>query len=784
MRPEEIQVRTIMVPDNDLLHWRNMMTLQGAIVRGETEVLFHNCPEIPIEYWGKVRHNHRRLNQRYNFYYRNARPKNLPQHVDDAAARRGIDDVQWKGLRFEFIKVLAAGGHGYVSLWRVWFEDGSSKKVVIKRALGRDFDVGRESRFHLRYAGAEHTSQILDLHAEAMKIQDEVRQRNPLVRLRYRNGSDFNAGSLQLIVFEFMEHGDLHKVLTLASQMDVQFPDRTLWGIWECLVRGVASVAYVPSFLAMHRDFDKELQTAIDTNRLEHFLAQLENIQQSHDVHLDLEELNVLAGTAGSHPHNPIFKLHDLGAFSYIMSEKWKTWGDSRYWKMRKPCKLHRVTPEQVHQDWDQLRTDEGVSLDGSQFAGEDLTQGHPIAGRFGTWTNIFFIGKVMEAAITFLTEAYPFDAYHFDSMDGTQSGNTYGWVLQDPSFSHVDPTLRDLIMRCQLEVPGERPSITALLREIAIRKMHPFYQGPEEMAYFWECFFGPKTPEPIPDPIDDDVADALEESMAGGIIPFLHPDPGSEPHRHEQQADSAPAEGLEYFQKWMDRQSRASGASGDRDQTPQPPVGGHQQPVPGQGQHQIPRRPANLRVPQRIARRPVGDQPSAAAAAPSWLNPPSLETAAMDDDEAAQEDAGGSYTNLRCARAEPDGSVSESSSDKSPVPTARRGIRFDLPKSGAGRGNAKKTGSIYDRSKMRFPDRKERGSKVNKRVSEPSTRSLKTCVKMNNLDKFVQAAMDDMPMAIRNLMARTKHLEQRLADGNLPAFAYITAGGKGDFDV
>ena len=108
-----------------------------------------------------------------------------------------------------------------------------------------------------------------------------------------------------------------------------------------------------------------------------------------------------------------------------------------------------------------------------------------------------------MEAAITFLTEAYPFDAYRFDSMDGTQSGNTYGWVLQDPSFSHVDPTLRDLIMRCQLEVPGERPSITTLLREIAIRKMHPFYQSPEEMAYFWECFFGPKTPEPIPDPGD-----------------------------------------------------------------------------------------------------------------------------------------------------------------------------------------------------------------------------------------------------------------------------------------
>ncbi|EEU43932.1 uncharacterized protein NECHADRAFT_74247 [Fusarium vanettenii 77-13-4] len=774
-----------MVPDNDLLHWRNMMTLQAAIIRGETEVLFHNCPTIPPEYWDRVRHNDLQLGKRYNFHYRSAELETqIPEHVDDDTARRGIDDVQWKGFKFEFVKVLAAGGHGFVSLWRVWFEDGSSKKVVIKRALGGSFHVEKESRFHLRYAGAEHTSQIIDLHAEAMKIRDQVRQRNPLAHLQYRNGSNFNASSLRLIVFEFMEHGDLYKVLTSASQMDVQFPDRTLWGIWECLVRGVAAVAYVPSFLAMNKDFEKELQTAIDTHRLEHFLTQLEHIQQSHDVHLDLEELNILVGASNSHPDNPIFKLHDLGAFSFIMSEKWKTWGDVKYWKMRRPCKLHRVSPEQAHQDWDHIRTDEGANLDGSEFAGEDLTQGHPIAGRFGTWTNIFFIGKVMEAAITFLTEAYPLDAYHFDSMDGTQSGDTYGWVLQDRSFSHVDPALRDLIMRCQHEVPGERPSVTSLLREIAIRKMHPFYQSPEEMALFWEYFFSPKTPDPMSDSMDDEFSDAIEETMAGAVMmPFMHPDPGSEPHRHEQQAGSAPEARLEYFQKWMDRRDRAE------DQTLQPPVGRHQ---PGQAQHPIPRRPANLRVPKRIGRGAVDDEPSAAvaAAAPSWLNPPGPEPAvyggkpaAMDDDEAAQEDARGSYTNLRYARADPDYDVSESGSDRSPVPTARRGVKFDLPKNGAGRGKAKKTGSIYDRSKKRFPNRKEPGSKVNKRVSKPSTRSLKTSVKMSHLDKFVQTAMDDMPMAIRNLMARNKHLEQRLVDGNLPALAYITAGGKGYFD-
>ncbi|KAJ4311404.1 hypothetical protein N0V84_010457 [Fusarium piperis] len=787
MRPYEIQVKTNLVPDNRLLHLRNEMALQSAIIRGDTEVLLHNYLIVLEEYWKRIRHSNLRLNKRYNFRYSKTRLESrIPEHLDAATARRGIDDVQWKGFRFEFIKILAVGGHGYVSLWRVWFEDGSSKKVVIKRDLRGYFAVDDESYFHLRYAGAEHTSQVLDLHAEAMEIQDQVRLRNPLARLRYRNGAYFNARSLKLIVFEYMDHGDLYHVLTLAGHNKVQFLDRTLWGIWECLVRGVAAVAYVPSFLAMYRNFDKELQTAMDTNRLEHFLAQLENIQQSHDVHLDLEELNVLAGTADSHPYQPIFKLHDLGAYSWTMSDCWKSWDDCKYWQMRKPCKIHRVAPEQVHQDWDQLRTDGTVNMDGSQFAGEDLTQGHRIAGRFGTWTNIFLIGKVMEAVITLFTQSYPFDAFHFDSMDGTQSGKTYGWLLDDESYSHVDPALRDMIMRCQLEAPGERPSITTLLREIANRKSRPFYQSPGDMACFWENFFGPKPVEPIPDPIDDDLADALEASMAGGMIPW-HPDPGSKPHRHEQQADSAPEEQLEYFHKWMSRQARAL-AAGDGDQTPRA-----QQPAPGnQGQQQIPRRPVNLRVPQRIARRPAGDQP--VAAAPSRFNAPSLESVDLDDTAPTSDSpefgdtvpfsrrAGEPRANFYRARAEPDGSVSESGSDISPVPTARKGVIFNVPKSSTRRGQVRKTGSRYDKSKMLFPNRKEAGSRVNKQVSEPNTKSLKTCVEMSNLDKFTRAAMDEMPMAIRNLMARTKHLERRLAAGNLPAMAYITPGGNGEY--
>ncbi|RSM10204.1 hypothetical protein CDV31_007280 [Fusarium ambrosium] len=759
MRPEEIHVRTVMVPDNRTLHRRNILAVQSAIIRGDTEVLLHNWSVIPASCWEKVRHDNRHLNKTYKFPYSERRlVKRVPPHLDDATARLGIDDVQWRGLRFEFIKILACGGHGYVSLWRVWFEDGSSKKVVIKRALNSHFTPELESRYHLRYAGAEHTCQILDLHTEAMRIQDQVRQRNPLARLRYRNGSYFDAESLELIVFEFMEHGDMSKLLAKAGHEIVYFSDRALWGIWECLVRGVAAVAYVPAFRAVNRDFDKELQTAIDTNRLEPFLALLENIQQSHDVHLDMEELNILVGTADSHPHKPIFKLHDLGAFSYTMTHKWRTWDDHQYWRMRAPCKTYRVTPEQVHEDWDQLRTDEGVNPDGSQFAGEDLTQGHPIAGRFGTWTNVFLIGKMMEAAITSICEAYPFEASHWDSMDGTQSGDTYGWLLQDPIYSYVDPSLRDLVMRCQLEMPGERPSITTLLREIAIRKFHPFHDSAEDMAYEWEEFFGPKAPSPIPDPLDDDVTDSIEASMAGGM---LFPAPTSQPHQHEHQAESAPAERLEYFQQWIDRQARAPVQR-------KPAAGGH-------GQHRNPRQPGNLRVPQRIARRPIGGQPAAAAPCPDSMD--------VDEDEDAQEDAAQFWARgrdrVRRARTEADGSVSESGSDISAVSNARKGVTFDVPKGGTWQGKAKKTGSIYDKNKRLLRYHKEPGSRVNKRVSEPNPKSLKTGVKMGNLDKFAKSAMDDMPMAIRNLMARTKHLDQRLADGNLPAWAYITAGGK-----
>ncbi|KAM0430541.1 hypothetical protein ACHAPT_005890 [Fusarium lateritium] len=725
MFPNDIMVNAIRVPDNPYIAGRNTDTLQAAIIRGETEVTFHNWSFVPRQLWDRIRHNGFPLGERTTLWYQEQRINRTPKKVDAAAARRDIDNVQWKGFKLEFIKVLAAGGHGYVSLWKVWFEDGSSKKVVIKRGLEGFFQPEKESRFHLRYAGAEHTCQILDLHAEAMKIQQEVRRKNPLVPLQYRNGPDFSAKFLDVLVFEHMEHGDMHDMLTMAGHRQMEFSNRALWGIWECLVRGVAACAYVPTFRAMNRDFEQELRSAIEENHLERFLRQLENVEMSHDVHLDMEEYNILAGKADTHPHQPIFKLHDLGAFSFIMSENWKRWDDYDYWRMRQPCKIHRVAPEQVHQDWDQLRTDDGVNLDGSQFAGEDLTQGHRIAGRFGTWTNIFLIAKVMESVITLYLQVYPFDAGYMDSLDGTQSGNTYGWLLQDPVYSHFDAELRDIILQCQFELPGERPSITTLLRQIAIRNRQPFEETPEDMAECWREFFGPSEPAPMPDPMPPADADAIEP------------------------------------------------------------------------QHQIPRRPVggpptNLRVPQRIARRPVGDPP--APPVPTWLQrtdglpSPSFETVdlnkndtpipdmeMLDDAEEAPSQfswaPGESRTHLNRARAKPDGSLSESGGDEPPVRNTQRRVRFNQPKRTTRQGKTKRTGSTYDRSGI-----KQFGTRVNKRVS-----GVNTHTKTSNFDMFAQTASDDgMPIAIRNLMVRSKYLEQRLADGNFPDYAYTGDGKRG----
>lgn len=93
----------------------------------------------------------------------------------------------------------------------------------------------------------------------------------------------------------------------------------------------------------------------------------------------------------------PVLKIHDFGEFSYDMREAWQSWDARKYWKRRSPCKMNRVSPEQIHQGWDELSTNSPDLED--NFRGDNLLQGFPITGRYGMWTSIHLVARAVSCS-------------------------------------------------------------------------------------------------------------------------------------------------------------------------------------------------------------------------------------------------------------------------------------------------------------------------------------------------------------------------------------------------
>ncbi|WXC55797.1 hypothetical protein SNK03_001737 [Fusarium graminearum] len=230
-----------------------------------------------------------------------------------ADARKDIESRKWYGLKFNFVKVLAKGGQGYVSLWHVTFDDGSTKKVVIKKGLSPSFDPEKEATFHLRYKDAEHTTQVVDLNQYSKDIQEELLKKDPACRPRFMKGYPWDAKRLGCAVFEYVAYGDVWKYMeSIVPGKKKKFPNQVLWGIMECFALALATVSYTPSFDG-DNTFEKEYRRAEELDKVEDLLGHGKRAWYSeHDVHQDLEALNVLMGEDPAHGNQPIFKVTRL----------------------------------------------------------------------------------------------------------------------------------------------------------------------------------------------------------------------------------------------------------------------------------------------------------------------------------------------------------------------------------------------------------------------------------------------------------------------------------------
>ncbi|KAH6885830.1 hypothetical protein B0T10DRAFT_608262 [Thelonectria olida] len=481
-------------PENELNDIRNVQTIQSAIIRGDSRVYVNNAKFVHPDVMSKFRYTNRegkRIGMHNEPRFREIELVDQPDKFSDDEVRNLFYHTEWKGFRLEFIKILGAGGFGAATLWNVDFEGGISRKVVIKIPTTEEFDPANETAWHNRYAGSQHTVQIVNLDQLAQQATDEFRTNHPRKTLKYNRGIEFNPLRQKAMVLEYMCHGDLFGILKKASEQNVQFPDRALWGIWECIVNGLAAVAYQPAFTGRGQVFEDEVNAARQAGLLDDFLRRLESMPVSHDVHFDLEETNILVGESPDQPGLPIFKLHDFSEFSFFMRRAWQTWETKSYWKRRHPVKMTRISPEQIHEDWDKISTNADGAV--GEFQGENLSRGHPIAGRYGMWTNIFLAAKTMEAAITLIYLAHPMTAKRYTSINGTTTGKTYGWRLNRSSLANVDADLRDNICQCLFERPVDRPNVVSLLRKVEERKQMPFKQSEKELKKFWKELLAPK---------------------------------------------------------------------------------------------------------------------------------------------------------------------------------------------------------------------------------------------------------------------------------------------------
>ncbi|RBR03166.1 hypothetical protein FVER53590_09603 [Fusarium verticillioides] len=544
MRPQNIRIRTVQLgheqhqqrPLEDcLIGQRNLHAIQSALIRGDEEVVLFNWNSIPPQLWQDLHLSQHHIGQKAVYPFTAFAPRDAPCDPRgnlSQDARNSIENKRWSGLKFKFVKVLAEGGHGYATLWDVVFEDTSVRRVVIKRAINPStnaFDPQAEAMFHLRYDGAQHTTQVIDLHREVVAIRTDMLNRGTLTHSAFRNGKEWKAEKQNCVVFEYMKFGDMVNIMQTVTTRKVQIPAQVLWGIWECLVLGLATIAYTPSESSGNSSFETWWKDVVSDR--EEAIAFLDHVDREwnieHDVHLDLEVLNVLAGhDPATHPNQPVFKLHDLGAWSFNMNHGWETYNESQIWQMRGPVKLHATTPEQFSKEWDDvllsLETDSLRQL----FAGEDLEKvgGTEVAGRFGIWTNIFLIAKVMESIMTREFSRFPYQTVIHDRTNKP----TYGGKLQNPQFHHIDLELRDIVARCLHEKPKDRPRITHLLKNVLDRKQLGFNnESPESVHTWWETLFEPQAPKPIPaqaPPPANPVKQAVVASAAkGGLAIASH---------------------------------------------------------------------------------------------------------------------------------------------------------------------------------------------------------------------------------------------------------------------
>ncbi|KAI5920295.1 kinase-like domain-containing protein [Camillea tinctor] len=400
--------------------------------------------------------------------------------------------------QYKFERTLGVGGNGIAVKYSTTGNPppGVAQEIVVKYPLRswQDKGIREEIRFMRKFRRSKHLLQLIDpvklgkpplpddedeAYSDDSSDDEMTDDDNPrpfpkkrknrwdltpeeLARKRLRWDPPFPAPVRPLprdpdqmdgdvnkdyMITEFAGFGSLTDFISLIARKNETIPNRIIWRLWLCLVRGIIGMAFpVRKFHPDRRAPGNELLDEIVPEN-DDLYEQMQNY-----VHFDLDPTNVFVDDNDmndpEHDVSPLMKIADFGLTVNVKTMK----RDTYYSKLRYRGKSGFFSPEQFSEGWDLIPDERN---------GDNICR-QPVCGNFGPHTNVWAIGCILFSLVTGSYPPLPPQAA--DVNLGGRSFTSYGWYALDAKFAHVDPPLRFLVAQCMAHTPANRPSLRDLL--------------------------------------------------------------------------------------------------------------------------------------------------------------------------------------------------------------------------------------------------------------------------------------------------------------------------------
>ncbi|KAI0396987.1 kinase-like domain-containing protein [Xylariaceae sp. FL0594] len=386
--------------------------------------------------------------------------------VDDVPERfrqawHSVRDLQRHFVRhhplLKYRKCLGWGGNGLAAVFDDVDESGIPVKSYVAKVLFRDEkDLLEAETDNLKeHLKAEHIVQLIYSDGDGLISENDAK---PAPETLTTSSQGTQPKSIMVFMTEMLENGDLFGFICKVNSHGERIPNAILWRFFLCLVRMCIAMAYPPASLPENMDRPGPITETVPDGDFEEWERRM--------VHFDFDPSNIFVGDlrlGAEHQISPILKLGDFGLATEILVQK----SYDYYEKFRSYGKYSWFSPEQFSLDWDYIQEDPHGVHD------------HPIAGNFGSHTNIWAVGETMETLITLCFPATPPKPTRVrsETPDHGKEYWTYAGHLKHAKYGHVDRQLIDLVLRCQAHHPDDRPKLRDL-EELVVdfnREKYPY---------------------------------------------------------------------------------------------------------------------------------------------------------------------------------------------------------------------------------------------------------------------------------------------------------------------